>query len=190
MSDQEQSDIQRAWYQEHFAIQRSIKYHTRRQAFYDSWNNITNAVSILLGAGTVAASAHALRLADVLSVVFPIVITIFSTLNLVWGTTRRARLHNELYRRFIELERRMVSSSVVDAHACRIFRGERLAIEADEPPTMFVLRILCHNEVVRAHGAGEYFRVPLWQRCLAHLWRFADARFADAGFTPARRNVT
>ena len=189
MSDEEQSDIQRAWYKEHFAVQRSIKYHTRRQAFYDSWNNITNAVSILLGAGTVAALARELPLADMLSVVFPIVITIFSTLNLVWGTTRRARLHNELYRRFIELQRKMVSSSAVEAQACRIFRGERLAIEADEPPTMFVLSALCHNEVARANGAGEYFQVSLWRRCLAHVWRFADARFADAGFTPARRNV-
>lgn len=173
-----QSDVQRDWSRELFAVQRSIKYHTRRQAFYEAWNNVTNAAGILLGAGTVAALAHKLPLAAALSFLFPVVITILATFNLVWGTTRRARLHNDLYRRFVELERKMISAQATDAQACRAFRGERLAIEADEPPIMFVVSVLCHNEVVRATGAGDYFEVPLWQRWLAHVWAFPNATFA------------
>ena len=182
---QPQSDLQRAWYKELFAVQRAIKYHARRQGFYDFWNNLTNAASILLGAATVAALAHQLPLAEVLSILFPVVITIVSTLNLVWGTTRRARVHNDLHRRFAELERKMVCMKEIDAQVCRSARGERVAIEADEPPTMFVVKVLCHNEVVRANGAGEYFKVPLWQRCLAHLWAFPNATF-----TPLRSAAT
>jgi hypothetical protein len=173
MSDrQDRTDLQQSWTRELFAVQRSIKYHTRRQGFYDSWNNVTNAASILLGAGTVAALAHKLPLADVLSFLFPIAITIFSTLNLVWGTSRKARMHNDLHRRFVDLERKMVSRTEVD-------------IEADEPPIMFVVSVLCHNEVVRANGAGEYYAVPLWQRWLGQFWAFPDARFA-----PPRKNAT
>ena len=186
MSDEErQSDLQRDWARELFAVQRAIKYHTRRQAFYDSWNNVTNAAGILLGAATVAALAHKLPLADILSILFPVLITVLSTFNLVWGTSRRARVHNDLYRRFVELERKMVSTARVDEQACRLSRGERLAIESDEPPIMFVVSVLCHNEVVRANGAGDYFEVPLWQRWLAHLWAFPNATFA-----PAKRTAT
>jgi hypothetical protein len=179
MSDEHrQSDIQRHWFKELFAVQRSIKYHTRRQAFYDGWNNIANAVSILFGAGTVAALAHKLPLADVLSVLFPIVITILATLNLVWGASRRARLHNDLHRRFVDLERKMISATAIDEQSCRSARGERLAIEADEPPIMFVVSVLCHNEVARANGVGDYFEVPLWHKWLGHFWAFPNAKFA------------
>lgn len=185
MSDrQDRTDLQQNWTRELFAVQRSIKYHTRRQGFYDSWNNVTNAVSILLGAGTVAALAHQLPLSDVLSFLFPIAITIFSTLNLVWGTSRKARTHNDLHRRFVALERKMVSRTEVDEQAWRACRAERVEIEADEPPTMFVVSVLCHNEVVRANGAGEYYAVPLWQRWLGQFWAFPDARFA-----PPRKNA-
>lgn len=185
MSGQAQpGDIQREWSKELFAVQRAIRYHTRRQAFYDAWNNVTNAAGILLGAATVAALAHKLPLGGVLSVAFPVAITTLCTFNLVWGAARRARLHNDLYRRYVELDRRMLSVAAPDAQHCRAFRGERMAIEADEPPTLFVLSVLCHNEVVRASGVGEYFAVPLWQRWLAHLWAFPDATFA-----PARRSA-
>ena len=186
MSDeQDRGRSQRDWAREIFAIQRSIKYHTRRQAFYDGWNNATNAVSILLGAGTVAALAHDVPFAGVLTILFPVLITVFATFNLDWGSTRRARLHNDLYRRFVDLERRMISLTAIDEPDCRTLRAERLAIEADEPPTMFVVSVLCHNEVVRANGAGEHFKVPAWQKWLAHYWAFPNATFA-----PAKRTAT
>ena len=174
-------DFQRSWSREVFAVQRSIRYHARRERFYDSWNDLTNGIAIFLGAATVATVAGRLPLAQTLAVWFPAAIAIVSTLNVVWGTTRRARLHNELYRRFVELERTMLSASEPTGEGCRALRAERLAIEADEPPTMLVVRVLCHNEVVRASGAGQYYEVPLWQRVLAHFWAFPNAYFAPPG---------
>lgn len=175
----ELADLPRDWARERFAVQRSIRYHLRRQDFYDAWNNLTNAAAILLGGATVAALAQKLPFASLLSVLFPILITVFATLNLVWGTTRRARLHNSLYRRYVELERKMLAAPDASERTLRAMRGERVAIEADEPPTMFVISVLCHNEVVRATGGGECYRVPLLHRWLGHFWSFPDAAFAQ-----------
>lgn len=185
MSDtRDPADLQRDWARECFAVQRAIRYHLRRQGFYDDWNSLTNASAILLGAGTVAALAQKLPFPGVLSVLFPVLIMVFSTLNLVWGTTRRARLHNNLYRRYVEVERRILAVTDASEQALRAVRGERAAIEADEPPTMFVISVLCHNEVVRATGGGEMYRVPLLHRWLGHFWAFPDA-----AFPLARRNT-
>lgn len=179
MSDLGDAGAIRAWSQELFGVQRSIRYHARRQAFYDFWNTLTSATSIILGAATVATFVEkVLPWPDVLRIVFPAIITVFSTLNLVWGTSRRARQHNDLYRRFVELERNMTKATNLDDALVRSFRAERLAIEADEPPTMFALDVLCHNEVVRAVGSDNYYEVGLWHRWTAQFLSFPNAKFA------------
>src|SRR5687768_375419 len=108
------TDTSTSWDDLLFGVQRSIRYHSRRQGFYDRWNTATNAISIIGGAGTIAALGGKLGLAQVMGVVLPAVITVFSTFNLVWGTTRMARLHNDLYRRFVALEREMIASQARD----------------------------------------------------------------------------
>jgi hypothetical protein len=176
MSDlQRQDDVQQEWAKECFAVQRAARYHRRRQAFHDAWNNATNGAGILLGAGMVVALV---KDADALAIAAAVVITVLSTFNVVWGTSRRARLHDDLHRRYVELEKTWPAAGPIDAPACRAARARRLAIEADEPPTMFVVSVLSHNDVARATGAGDCFAVPLWQRWLAHFWAFPEARFA------------
>jgi hypothetical protein len=172
---QRQDGFQHEWAKECFALQRAARYHLRRQAFHDAWNNVTNGAGILLGAGTVLALVQH---ANALAIAAAVVITLLSTFNVVWGTSRRARLHDELHRRYVELEKAALAAERIDEQACRAARAQRLAIEADEPPTMFVVSVLSHNDVARATGAGDCFAVPLWQRWLAHFWAFPDARFA------------
>ncbi|HET7738799.1 MAG TPA: hypothetical protein VFK32_09520 [Tepidiformaceae bacterium] len=173
-----QGDHYQWWTREMFALRRSVRYHARRQAFFELWHNTTSAASILLGAGTVGALTHPnLPLAQALSVLFPLLITLLSTFNLVWGSGRRARVHNDLYRQYVELEREMAATTDPDERACRSFGARRLVIEADEPPTMLIVKVLSHNEVVRANGAGDCFEVPFWQRWLAHVCAFPNATF-------------
>lgn len=169
------------WNQSLFGVQRSIRYHARRQAFFDFWNTLTNASSIILGAGTIVALIDQFKFADVLRVVFPATITILSTFNLVWGTNRLARLHNDLYRRYVALEQEMLATTELTAEAVQTFRAKRLAIEADEPPTKFAVDVLCHNELVRALGSNEYREVTLVQRAFAHFTSFSGAEFPSKG---------
>jgi hypothetical protein len=164
------------WDGELFGVQRSVRYHARRQAFYDFWNTFTNAVSIIGGAGTVwvfldKAASVEWRLW------LPAIITIVSTLNLLWGTSRQARTHNDLYRRFVELERDMVGIAQPNEDDLKEVKGRRLMIEADEPPIKFAVDVLCHNELVRALGSDEYRRVPWWQKWFAHFFSFPNAKF-------------
>lgn len=183
MSDQStDTKLVNDWNDQLFGVQRSIRYHARRQAFYDTCNNLTNAVSIILGAGTIAALVNTLPAADQLKLVFPAVITVVSTFNLVFGTARAARTHNDLYRRFVAIEADMMVTTALDEQALARVRRERLSVEADEPPTKFALDVMCHNELVRAKGGEEYRSVTPLQRFLAHFFSFAEASF------PLRRN--
>jgi hypothetical protein len=186
MTHSSDAAIAPAWSKETVGVQRSIRYHARRQRFFEFWNSLTNAAGIILGAATVVAlTGKWLPWPEVLRVVFPVVITILSTLNLVWGTTRRAREHNDLYRRFVALEARVRGATSIDETMVRSLRAERLAIEADEPPTMFALDVLCHNEVVRAVGADDYYEVGFWYRWTAQFLAFPNAKFA-----PLRKKTT
>jgi hypothetical protein len=153
-----------------FGVQRSIRYHSRRQGFYDFWNTLTNAISIIFGAGTVLALLSTYRWSDELRVWLPALITVVATFNLVWGTSRMARLHNDLYRRFVALEKDMISS---DEQAYTTFYANRLEIEADEPPVKFALDVLCHNELTRARGQKTFYDVNWWQRLWSHLYSFS-----------------
>ena len=171
-----------AWNRQLFSIQRSIRYHARRQGFYDFWNTLTNAISIIGGAGTVAAVMENSPFAAHWKLWFPAIITIASTLNLVWGTSRAARLHNDLYRRFTELEREMIAAAPSEGALQNIY-SKRLAIEADEPPVKFALDVLCHNELVRAMGLDDYREVNLWQRLCAHFYSFPNSKFPKVTVT-------
>jgi hypothetical protein len=170
------SAMSKEWQSQLFGIQRSIRYHARRQSFYDFWNTFTTATSIIGGAGTVAALLDNSPFSESWRLWFPAIITVVSTLNLVWGTSRAARLHNDLYRRFVDLEREITGMEPTEA-ALRTLKTKRLEIEADEPPTKFALDVLCHNELVRAMGIDDYREVSLPQRLLAHFLPFPNAKF-------------
>ena len=59
--------------------------------------------------------------------------------------------HNDLKRRFIDLQRSMeLSRSSPTKEMVANWRAERLAIEADEPPVNRVAHALCYNELVRS----------------------------------------
>jgi hypothetical protein len=170
------TDLETRWQNLLFGVQRSIRYHSRRQGFYDFWSTLTNAVSIIGGAGTVAAFLDNALLGEEWRLYLPAIITVVATLNLVWGTVRAARLHSDLARRFSDLEREMVTAQPT-ADALRSFQSKRVLIEADEPPIKFALDVLCHNELVRAMGINQYREVTLPQRLLAHFLPFANAEF-------------
>lgn len=171
------TDVGVAWERLLFGVQRSVRYHARRQAFYDFWSTLTNAVTIIGGAGTVWAVLDNTFLGKDWRVYLPAVITVVATLNLVWGTIRSARLHSDLARRFSELEREMLKARPT-AESLADFQAKRLVIEAEEPPVKFALDVLCHNELARAMGREDEYREVTWlQRAFAQVYAFGNADF-------------
>ena len=52
----------------------------------------------------------------------------------------------------------------------RKYMNMRLDIEADEPPTLSVLNVMCHNEQLRAMGRHKEQIPVLWYQRLPRLF--------------------
>ena len=96
-----------------------------------------------------------------------------------------ARVHEDLCRQFIELEKETISiaeGQFTEEAALRI-TAARLTIEAVEPPVKRVLDSLCHNELLRAMGYGgeEFVRVRWYQRLFAQLLDIQEHRITKYG---------
>lgn len=135
-----------------FDVRRSVRYHNRRRAFYDRMNASNTALSLVFGS---AAAASALGEQSLLAVAFGLIVTVGSSLDLVIGSAQKARLHYDLARRFIDLEKQLIANPEPEPAALLCMQQERLSIEADEPPVLRVLDCLCHNELVKAMGYDE-----------------------------------
>ena len=114
-----------------FSVQLSILYHGKRRAWFDRWREGAAYLAALSGT---AVCASALNQFPKSTVVFGILVVLLSTADLVFQWSRKARDHEDLYRRFTELERAMIGmgeDKFKDKHLVE-FTDRRLAIEADE----------------------------------------------------------
>jgi hypothetical protein len=171
-----------------FSVRRSVRYHNARRAFYDFWNTLSNALAVLLGSATVGGIIG--RVSAELTAVAAAAVTVVSTLNLVWGTSRMARLHADLARRFVELEKEIVGTMVtverVPGDIVFALVARRLEIEADEPPVKKILNSMCQNEVLRSEGFGEdrFISIAWYQRMFAQFFDIGDHTLRRKGAAP------
>lgn len=152
-----------------FGVRRSIRYHNRRRAFYDRVHKVSTFLSALSGTATLASVLAKAGPGWTLS--FAAAVAIFSVLDLVVGTAQAARNHNDLAKRFFDLEKAIVTSIDSTEKAFLEFTGRRLDIEADEPPPLKVLDSICHNELLRAMGYEEsrFVKIKWYQRLLSQF---------------------
>ena len=155
-----------------FGIRRSVRYHTRRSRFFDLFHSITNAIGVIGGSSAIV---------TVLSgggsswtVLAAAIVTTSSAIDLVVGTATMARLHSDLAKQFIELEKDLILAGDATDYTIRKFTARRLMIEAQEPPVLRSLDRLCHNELLRAMGYpnSDQVKIPLHHRALAHFISF------------------
>lgn len=149
-----------------WGVRRSVRYHMRRVRSYDNRSRVATGVAVLFAS---AAGAAALTNVDQsVAAVLSGVVALISTADLVTNNSRKARDHSDLSRRFVELEQALVSAGP-EANNYSEYVKTRLAIEADEPPVMRVLDLLCHNELARAegHGPEEHYPIVGYERLMA-----------------------
>ena len=156
-----------------FGVRRSIRYHHRRRRFFEHLHKFSTALSALSGSATIVSIlAQAL---PAFSITFAAIVAISSALDLVFGFSTSARLHADLARRFIELEKSFVKNDLLTKEVLADFGTRRLEIEADEPPPSIVLNSICHNELLRAMGCeeSEFLKISLFQRlcCQFFDWK-------------------
>lgn len=131
-----------------FYIQRCIRYHMRRTAFFMRWGRFTAFVGVIFGSAAVATLLSGLPSAVI--AMCALLVTLASAVDLVVGTGQRTWLHNDLRRRYLGIEAEVVGNSKPTASMIRQMQARIRHIEADEPPTLEALALLARNDVIRA----------------------------------------
>lgn len=160
-----------------WGVQRSQRYHARRTAFFDRWHKGTAFAGIVGGSAVFAAIGNAVP-AWVATAGAAMVVAMCA-IDLVVDTAGMARTHNDLRRRFCQLEADMAAAGQdASQEQLAAWLQQRLAIESDEPPHYAALNVLCDNELARSYRhlkQQQPHHIPWFQRMTAHLLRWENA---------------
>jgi hypothetical protein len=163
----EEVEIRPQWNDLMFGVRRSIRYHLHRRQFFDRFGTWTNFLVIVSGGTVVALASEDGVKKSIATVCVGAIIAILSSFDLVVGFSTKARDHHDLMKEFNELEMEMTRE---DQHPSRqgliAFTNKRLAIEENEPPTLRVLDMYCHNELCLSMGypKRELLKIGKMQR--------------------------
>jgi hypothetical protein len=152
-----------------FGVRRSIRYHHRRRMYFDRVNKLSSIITALSGSAVIITMLA--QCANIAPIIFAALAAVFSLVDLVLGTAQHARLHNDLARRFITLEKAVIAENNMTSERLAELTAARLDIEAEEPPPLIVLDTICHNELIRAMGFDETCQVKIkwYQRLFANV---------------------
>lgn len=158
------------WTKRHDALYRaelSTLYHRRRERFFDTSDKIAKAVAVLGGAASLSTliGADSIKWAAAM-------ITVTSTISLVFGLSERARRHAELASSFKRLESKILSSGERDFTEADVncWLSEVRSLEATEPAALSALVTDCQNRMARAVGQIDAVReLSLFRRLTMHI---------------------
>lgn len=142
-----------------FGVRRSVRYHMRRQRFFDRLDRATALASLMAGSSTVvallASAGEGLVLAAAAATAVAGACAAVSC-RAVAPAAQRPR------REFTGLERDVVGTAGdLTPERLAELTDRRLAIEAGGPPILRVLDALCHNELLTAVGGSDNQRATI-----------------------------
>lgn len=147
--------LHKAWVQ--------VRYHRRRQRFFDLADKVTKSLTVLLGASLLGQS-----LKDWLPLMAS-AISGLGLLALVFGYGDRKQLHKELAEQAATLV-----GAIEQVPAGELTPGRSAAWGADyarlcakAPPPLKTLSILCEREQATADGNPDHVALPSWYRRIA-----------------------
>ena len=153
-----------------FSVRRSVRYHIRRERWYDTIHKRGTFIVAVFTSATF--TSLLVKLDPTLIAVLSAVPALICAFELVYGTSKAARQHNDLARDYISLEKDMVVAGETPPESdVRAWQARRLEIEAHEPPVRRVLDAICHDELITALGIkdSERSNVGWWQRWCANI---------------------
>ena len=164
----------------------SVRYHSRRQGFYNFCHWLAMMVVVLASSASVAAVAGALDELGWFRLSLPAAATFFGLLDFLSGFAVKAERHRSLVGNFIIIEQQLVKlRSTMTEEALVDVETNILTIEAGEPRVRRVVHAICYNEALIAAERDRTYLVPItfMQRLLANLvdWRpsLLDRSFAS-----------
>ncbi len=151
-----------------FGIRRSARYHSKRQAFFEAFDQASTFVLIILGSGVMAP----IRAENIFWI--GLAVASVSAMKLVIGFGRRASVHSQLVKDFMRLEKELSQDDSEETF--RRVKGMKDDLDASEPPVLRVLDVICHNEINRAldiTDPDEYAEITPFQRLASPFfsWR-------------------
>lgn len=152
-----------------FGVHKSLRYHAKRRAFFDSWHRWSVAISAISGSATFAAIFG--DAPPLFPKITSGVVAVMAGLDVGFGFSERARRHDDLYRRFADLAAEMARTPAPSDKDRGRWNAKRLLIERDEPTALRMLDIHCHNEEATARDLGSEHIYPpwWWQRTAMHF---------------------
>ena len=173
-----------------FDVRRSIRYHMRRQGFFENWHRFTSGMAVIFGSATIAALLTSID--SHMALWTASTVTILSSVDLIIGTSQRAWLHADLRRQLINLEKELVGKEELDIDKYTNLYKQLLNIEVEEPPILRALDIICHNEEMRSEGIKEdspdYLPLPWYQRWSAQFISWNIGQPSKKASWPASQN--
>ena len=175
-----------------FDVCRSMRYHSRRQAFFENCDRWSDFLILLLGAGTAAAALVQQNNQILILFVGPVVAFI-SGLKRAFDFGVKAGRHAQFVKDFTRLEKRLRADDSDETVAA--VTQEQLEIEAGEPPVKRALDVLCHNALLAATGYDDKTRqqygikVGWFRRLTANLFSWANTDWQKVGKNRVERSV-
>ena len=163
-------------------IMRSIRYHERRERFFKIWHTIVMSAVVLAGAYGIVMLGFKIDLPTWIKLAPMVILSVFSAIDVVVGFATKAALYNELKRRFIKIQIKMIDMRDNQEGIDQLMK-DVLTIELDEPPILDILNIICHNEVATIKGEEDRMvKLTSVQRLLAPLldWQLDKVHGSEA----------
>ena len=142
-----------------------VRYHRRRQRFFDLLDKGSKAITLVLGASLFGKHLEWL----------PWVATGISALGLlalVFGYGDRKQQHKELAEQAAKLVASIesVAANALTEEAVAAWAAQFAQLCAKAPPQLKALTLLCEREQAIAQGHAEHVPpLPFWQQCLAQV---------------------
>jgi hypothetical protein len=146
-----------------FSIEKSLRYHQRRRAFFETVHRILMLMVIILG------SAAATSIFGTSSTLLALMTALVGAFDLVWAPGSKARDHLVLHQRFSALTTEILRTPNPSPRQIVEWSAKRVEIETDEPPIYWALERDCYNEVCHAWGRDQN---PNALNKLSHLERW------------------
>lgn len=153
-------------------VQRSIRYHRAREAFFQWYANAISFLTLLAGSGVVVTLLAENDLKSI-SVALGVSVAAMQAIELVFQVTTKARLHSSLAGEFAAIARVLAKNPELNASEMNEISADILVIEAREPPIKRYLDLICHNQVAKAIGSSDVEKLTFLQRTCAH-WLSGD----------------
>jgi hypothetical protein len=180
-------ELTRRWFKLLFGVGVSIRYHVCRRAFFDRIHGSYTFVALVASSAAVATLLKGNGGTHDAAAWLAGFVSVLSAINLVVRPSEKARAHHDFVRRFTDIERAMLAIEQPTQEDYARIANQRIALDAEEPPTKTYLAAICHNESIRAMGLDSGDAVPIGalRRSMAHFTNIGSGKLEKRNRTPS-----